>query len=224
VKKVKKSPDKISFKIPVYDLEAKKTGSLDLNQSIFGLKPNPQLLAQSARVYLSNQRKARAKTKNRSEVRGSTKKIWAQKGTGRARHGDMRAPIFVGGGIAHGPRGEQNYKLRLTKKMRKLATKTILSLILTNKSILAVKDFDKIIPKTKKALGLITGLKAKDKVLSKSKKIGIIISDSSQNIKRAFKNLPFISVFSSKSLSTYQLSRQGFLIFSKKSLDELNKT
>jgi len=181
-------------------------------------------LAQSARVYLSNQRKARAKTKNRSEVRGSTKKIWAQKGTGRARHGDMRAPIFVGGGIAHGPRGEQNYKLRLTKKMRKLATKTILSLFLTNKSILAVKDFDKIIPKTKKALGLITGLKAKDKVLSKSKKIGIIISDSSQNIKRAFKNLPFISVFSSKSLSTYQLSRQGFLIFSKKSLDELNKT
>ncbi|MBU1130120.1 50S ribosomal protein L4, partial [Patescibacteria group bacterium] len=219
-----KSLDKIVFKVPVYNLEAKKAGTLGLNRSVFGAKPNPRLLAQSIKVYLSNQRKAKAKTKNRSEVRGSTKKIWAQKGTGRARHGDRRAPIFVGGGIAHGPRGEQNYKLKLTKKMRKLALKIILSIFATNKRILSVEKLDKITPKTKKALSLIAGLKDKNKVLSKSKNLGIIISDSSQNIKRAFRNLTCVSILSTKSLNTYQLSKQNFLIFTKKALEELNKT
>lgn len=223
-KKFKKSLDKIVFKVPVYNLEAKKAGTLGLNRSVFGAKPNPRLLAQSIKVYLSNQRKAKAKTKNRSEVRGSTKKIWAQKGTGRARHGDRRAPIFVGGGIAHGPRGEQNYKLKLTKKMRKLALKIILSIFATNKRILSVEKLDKITPKTKKALSLIAGLKDKNKVLSKSKNLGIIISDSSQNIKRAFRNLTCVSILSTKSLNTYQLSKQNFLIFTKKALEELNKT
>ena len=210
--------------IDQYNIKAEKLESLSLSQDIFDQKDNPTLLSQAVRVYLSNQRKARAKTKNRSEVRGSTKKIWAQKGTGRARHGDRRAPIFVGGGVAHGPRGVQNYKLKLNKKMRGLAIKLVFSSFCKNKALLVIKDLSKIEAKTKKGLQLITRLKAKDKVLSKSSKIAVIITpDDKENIKRSFRNLDFCSLLSTESLNVYNLSHANFLIFSRKALLKINK-
>lgn len=211
------------MKINIYDLKATKTGQVDLNKQVFAYKINQNLISQSVRVYLSNQRKAHAKAKGRSQVAGTTKKMWAQKGTGRARHSDARAPIFVGGGVAHGPKGVQNYKLKMSKKMNQKALRSALSLLARNKNILAISDLDKIATKTKQAQKLITSLKKADKLLSASKKIGIIINSDNTNAKKAFKNLPKVNLIYTNSLNTYTLLNQNFLIFSQKSLDFVNK-
>ncbi len=101
--------------VDLFLISGEKAGKVTLPSEIFAAKINNQLMAQAVRVFLANQRKARAKTKTRGKVEGSGKKIWAQKGTGRARHGDRYAPIFVGGGISHGPTGKENFKLKMRK-------------------------------------------------------------------------------------------------------------
>ena len=101
--------------LAVVDVKGKSKGQINVSNEIFGINPNKIVVAQAVRVHLTNQRQATAKSKTRGEVSGSGKKIWRQKGTGRARHGDRYAPIFVGGGVAHGPRGNQNVKRNLSK-------------------------------------------------------------------------------------------------------------
>lgn len=209
------------MKIKLFDTSAKQTGTITLPSAIFGAKISPQLIAQSVRVYLSNQRKARAKSKNRSDVRGTTKKMWAQKGTGRARHGSAKAPIFVGGGVAHGPRGDQNYRLKLNKKMRKQAINSVLSQFATEKRIIAIEKIGTLPPKTKQAVKFITKLKKADPVLAKSKKLAIITANPVKNVKRAFSNLPCANLMNLSSLSVYQLTKQNYLIFSQKAIKNL---
>ena len=211
------------MKVNLYDLKAKNTGQVDLNKDVFGYKINKNLMTQSVRVYLSNQRKSHAKAKNRSEVSGSTRKIWAQKGTGRARHSDRQAPIFVGGGVAHGPKGVQNYKLKMSKKMTKFALRSALSLFADNKNILVISDFDKIDSKTKNAQNFVDLLKKADKKLLSSKKIGLIVDSKNIKVKKAFRNLERINIIYTDSINTYNILNQNFLIFSDKSLEFVNK-
>jgi large subunit ribosomal protein L4 len=202
--------------IDVFDINAKKVSSLALPLSVFGVKISPSLIAQSVRSYLSNQRKARPMTKNRAEVRGTTKKMWAQKGTGRARHGSAKAPIFVGGGIAHGPRGQQNYKLKMSKKMKKGALFSVLSQHAHNKNIIAIKSLSSFQPKTKSALTFLSKLQKDDK------KVAIITSKPLTTVKRAFRNLPSVTILNLNSLSAYQLAKQNQLIFSVKAIKDLS--
>src|SRR3989339_577646 len=98
------------MKVPVYNLSGEQLDDLTLPVKVFALPANDKLVALAVRVYLANQRRSYAKTKGRGEVAGTTKKMWSQKGTGRARHGSAKAPIFVGGGVAHGPIGKENHK------------------------------------------------------------------------------------------------------------------
>ncbi len=211
------------MKVNLYDLKSQKIDQVSLKKEVFDSKINQDLLSQAVRVYLFNQRKAHPLAKGRSQVAGSTRKIWAQKGTGRARHSDMRAPIFVGGGVAHGPKGNQNYHLKLNKKMAKLAVRSALSQFAKDSHILAVSDLEKIKIKTKQALDLINSLKKIDKNLSSSKKIALIINSDNKNAKQAFKNLSDIDLLYTNSLNTYQLLNHNFLIFSQNSLDFVNK-
>ena len=113
--------------LDVYSTSGKKTSTTSVKKKFFEAKINSSLMAQAIRVYLSNQRQAPAKTKSRGEVKVTKKKVWRQKGTGRARHGSRNAPIFVGGGKAHGPSGTQNYKLKMSKKMKKASLFSALS-------------------------------------------------------------------------------------------------
>jgi large subunit ribosomal protein L4 len=210
--------------INIYDDQAKLLEPLSLDSAIFGQKDNPDLIAQAIRVYLSNQRRAQAKAKNRAEVRGSTKKIWRQKGTGRARHGDRRAPIFVGGGKAHGPRGDQNFKLKLSKKMSLLARSIVLSHFVRQEKIIVLKDFSPQKPQTKIAQTLVFKLAKKEKQLKDSKQIAFISAPSEENARSTFKNLPHFDLLSAHSLNTYQLTRQNFLIFTQTAINHLQKT
>src|SRR3990170_5938571 len=124
--------------IQVLNTRGEPAGKTDLPEEIFAVKASPRLLAQAVRVYLANQRLAQARAKTRGEVKGSGKKIWRQKGTGRARHGDAQAPIFVGGGVAHGPTGRENYKLKLPKRLKRRALFAALTQKIEEKELVIV--------------------------------------------------------------------------------------
>lgn len=211
------------MKTQIYNIEAQKIGEITLPSSVFGVEVSNQLIAESVRAYLANQRKSHAKAKTRGQVSGTTKKVWAQKGTGRARHGSMKAPIFVGGGVTHGPTGHENFSIKLNKKVKKKALFSVLSKFAENKSILVVDKINSIQPKTKEALKLISGLKKDNKVLSTSQKIGIITTKTLGNVKRGFGNISKINILTLKSLNVYDLSNQNFLIFSKQAVEKIAK-
>lgn len=205
-------------KVAVVNTSGKAAGQVELPKEIFAAKVNPDLMAQAVRVYLSNQRKARAKTKTRGEVVGSGRKIWRQKGTGRARHGDRYAPIFVGGGVAHGPTGEENYKLLLPKKMKRRALFSALTAKLAEGELLVVKGLDKVSGKTAEMAKIFKNLKvsAKDKPL-------IALPDGIENLVRASRNLAGVSLIRAESLNTYQVLNTKRLIFLPESIERLKE-
>ena len=211
------------MKAQIYNIKAENVGEIALPKEVFDVKVSEKLISQAIRVYLANQRSSFAKTKTRSDVAGTRQKVWAQKGTGRARHGNRTAPIFVGGGSAMGPDGMQNYNLKISKKMKIVAINSILTKFAQDKKIIIIDSFKELTPKTKEGIKLLTGLKAADEVLSKSSKVGIITTETIPNLKRAFGNLPKINLLSLKSLNVYDLSNQNFLIFSQDTLDILSK-
>lgn len=209
------------LQVDVVNLEAEKIGELFLPSNAFGLKANKILVSQVINAYLANQRKAAARTKSRGEVAGSTRKIWAQKGTGRARHGDRRAPIFVGGGVAHGPKGDQNFKQKINKKMKRKALLVVLSEKLRNQSLLAVKGLEKIKPKTKYAQEFVDRLRKKIKQFASKKKVLIVLEKRQENIKRAFANLSSkgIRVKLASQVNVYDLLLADLVVFQPKSVD-----
>ena len=211
------------MKTQIYNIKAEKVGEATLPKEVFDVKVSEKLISQAIRVFLANQRSSYAKAKTRSDVAGTRQKVWAQKGTGRARHGNRTAPTFVGGGSAMGPDGLQNYKLKLSKKMKVVAINSILTKFAQDKKIIIIDSFEKLAPKTKEGIKLLTGLKALDEVLSKSSKVGIITAQTVPNLKRAFGNIPKTNLLSLKSLNVYDLSNQNFLIFSQYTLDILSK-
>jgi len=211
------------MKAPLYNLDAQTSGDITLPKAVFDVTVNDQLIATTLRVYQSNLRSSHAKVKDRGEVGGTTKKMWAQKGTGRARHGSAKAPQFIGGGVAQGPQGNQTFKLKLNKKIKKIVTNQILTKFADNKTIIVIDDFKNLSPKTKEAWNFIDKLETANKTLSTSKKIGLITSDGPVNVTRAFRNIPGIKLMSLKSLNPLNLSNQNFLIISQTAVTDLAK-
>ncbi|MDD3679467.1 MAG: 50S ribosomal protein L4 [Candidatus Shapirobacteria bacterium] len=205
------------MKIAIYDKNGKKTEKqITLPKDIFEAKVNLKLMAQAVKVFLANQRKAYPKAKNRSEVTGSTKKIWRQKGTGRARHGDNKAPIFVGGGKAHGPVGIKT-RLSLPKKMKKAALRSALSVKLKEEAIFVVDGLEKITPKTKQGAKFIKNLDLSDK------KVSLYLVAVNDHVGRAFSNLPNVKVSLVDKINTYQTLSSGKIIFTKEAISSLKK-
>lgn len=212
-------------KLKIYNTKVEKQDKINVNKKIFDCKINKQLVAQAVRVFLANQRQAGAKTKRRSEVIGSRKKIWPQKGTGRARHGDRYAPIFVGGGIAHGPTGRQNFKLKMPKKMRRRALFSALSSKAQAGEILIVENLEKIEPKTKKMAEFLKNLIKK---LNKNKKveeykITVVLPEVIENVIRAGRNISNLKFLQAEQLNTYQVLENDILIIAKPSLKIIEK-
>lgn len=204
-------------KIDLLDTDGKKIAQIELPKEIFAAKINPPLMAQAVRVYLSNQRSARARAKTRGQVVGSGRKIYRQKGTGRARHGDRQAPIFVGGGKAHGPTGRQNYKLQLSKKMKKLALFSALSSKLKDEDILVVKGLEKVEPKTKAMVKILNNLK-----LDQVKKALIILPSPEVNVIRSAGNIDGVETAQAKNLNVYEVLRANKLVLLEKSVEVIS--
>ena len=210
------------MKAKVYDLSAQVIDEINLPPAIFAVKDSPIIVAKAIRVYLSHQRSAAAKTKNRNEVHGTTKKMWAQKGIGRARHGSAKAPLFVGGGIAHGPSGEQNYSLKINQREKLIARNSVLSKFAKNNSLLIVDGLGKLAPKTKEADLFINRLVAVNPELAKSSKIGLIASVT-PTLRQSFGNLSDIQILPDNSLNVYSLATSNFIILTTDSLKNLSK-
>jgi len=198
-----------SLKIPVINKEGIIEGEEKLSLPPLEEGSSLSLVGQAVRVYLSNQRRARAKTKTRSVVEGSKAKIWKQKGTGRARHGDRQAPIFVGGGVPHGPTGTQNYKLKLNKKTLRKAILSIFLTKLSEKKLFLVKGTK--LNKTKDAYLFYEKIKEN---LKTDKAISLLTSKDDEN-KRYLRNLAGVQLLSINSLNPYLLLKNDFLLLSE---------
>ena len=203
----------------VYDLEGKVSGKITLPKEFFGAKIKGVLLAQAVRVYLSNQRRARAHARTRGEVSGSTRKIYRQKGTGKARHGDIKAPVFVGGGKAHGPTGEQNYRKDMSKKMRQAALVNALSSKMKDDQILVLDELGGIKGKTRQLLKVLENLPIKKEG---KRKFLLVLFQRVENISRAAKNIQNLKLAEVKNLNVYQVLNGGTLLFTKEAVNALN--
>ena len=177
----------------VYSLEGKKTGTINLPENVFGVRWNADLVKQVADSLLSTKRKNVAHTKDRSEVRGGGRKPWRQKGTGRARHGSIRSPIWVGGGVTGGPRNDKNFERKVSKKMRAKALYTILSRKWREGEVLFIDSVTLAEPKTKvaiQALHSLSNIKGFENLFSKKNNAAVIaLSGKRKEIERAFSNL-----------------------------------
>lgn len=185
------------------------------------MKPqsNPPLLTQAIRVHLSNQRQGTKHAKTRGEVTGSGKKIWRQKGTGKARHGDRQAPLFVGGGTAHGPKGNENYRRKLPKKMKRLALKAALSLKKASKQVVVIRDLKAVEPKTK---ALVMMLEKVIKGYKTGQKVTLVTTAAEfGRVKRAGGNITGIKVMRAQDANPYELWTGGTVVMSQEAKDEL---
>lgn len=212
--------------IPVYSLKGRAAGTLSLPKEIFGQKVNKQLLSQAVRVYMANQKIFTASTKTRGEVEGSTAKIYRQKGTGRARHGAIRAPIFVGGGITFGPK-PRKVRLVLPQKMKKAALVSALSAKAKDKEILAISGLEKASGKTKEMAELMYKISSilyqgKDKK-PQSMSALIVIGEKHDNVVRAVNNISGVSILPANLVNAYEVLKHHLLLISKDAVDKLSK-
>lgn len=153
------------MKTKIYNVQGKEMGEMELPSEVFGVQVKPEVVHEVFVAQMNNQREPWADTKNRGEVSGGGKKPWAQKGTGRARHGSIRSPIWKGGGVAFGPLSERSYKTKINKKTRRLAIRMCLSDRAENKAVFVVDEFSFAEPKTKLFADLLKGLPSKHKTL-----------------------------------------------------------
>lgn len=214
------------MKYTVYGINGKEKESIDLPESIFGLKWNNALVHQVAVGMMANARSETAHTKDRGEVSGGGKKPWKQKGTGRARHGSTRSPIWVGGGIAHGPRNDKSYSQKINKKMKVKALFTVLSQKLRDGQILFVEDFN--VSKTKDAdttfknLSKITGFS----YLAGKRTRGLCtLPTKNDTLFASLKNLPQITVENLKNINPVDILNHKYLVIisPKESISLLEK-
>lgn len=214
VKKKRKSEvgsRKSPLSVPVYSLTGRAAGTMSLPKEVFGVKVNKTLLAQAILVYATNQKLHTASTKTRGEVRGSTAKIFRQKGTGRARHGGIRAPIFVGGGVVFGPK-PRKVRLALPQKMKKAALLSALSAKASDKEVVGVSGLEKASGKTREI----------SKLMEKIGKSALIITAEKQdNVVRGVRNIPGIEVMPANLLNAYEILKHRFLVISKEALAKL---
>lgn len=220
VKTVKKPTEKklpvAGISVPVLDPTGNVSGKMTLPKELFGVSVNQQMLAQSVRVHLANMRRGRASTKTRGEVEGSTRKIYKQKGTGKARHGGIRAPIFVGGGVAFGPK-PQDHSLLMPQKMRRVALASALTSQLASGCILFVDGLGDLPPKTKDMAKALLAMGVVGSTL-------LVTGGSAQKINRAARNIAKLDIMEARSIFPYAVLSHPRIVMMKDAVAVLTKT
>ena len=204
------------MKIEKINLDGKKS-SIEVLDKIFSVKINNKLVSSVLYKVNANYKGRHAKTKQQNEVSGPTSKIYAQKGTGNARHASRKAPIFIGGGIAHGPKGELSYKKRkLNKSEKKLSIASILTEKKNINDLIIFEDFDKKILKTKDMNKILIKFEAKNSIFIVDKK-------SMENINKSTRNIPNVKITDTNHFSAFDLAKYKKIIFTETSIKELEK-
>lgn len=207
--------------VDLLDVTGKKIGKIDLPDQIFNAKINLVLMAQAVRVFLANQRQGTQSAKTRGEVAGSGRKIYRQKGTGNARHGDRYAPIFVGGGVAFPPK-PRDFSLKIAKKSKRKALFSALSQKQKENKVLVIDGLEKIEAKTKIMVKILKDLKlAGDK--KKELKILIILPEKLDQVIKAAQNLKNVTLSPANLLNTYMVLNSDRIIFLKETVKKLTE-
>lgn len=203
------------MKVAVLDIKGKDTGrKVELSNDVFSIEPNNHAIYLDVKRYLAHQRQGTHKAKERAEIAGSTRKIKKQKGTGTARAGSIKSPVFRGGGRIFGPR-PKDYTQKLNKNVKRLARKSALSLKSKDKALLVVEDFNFDAPKTKDFVNVLKSLGIE------SKKSLIVLGDSNNNVYLSSRNFKGSEVVKNSELSTYQILNAKNLVLLESAIEEI---
>lgn len=196
----------------VFNIQGKETGrTVQLSDSVFGIEPNNHAIYLDVKQYMANKRQGTHKSKERSEITGSTKKLGRQKGGGGARRGDINSPLLHGGARVFGPK-PRDYSFKLNKKLKQLARKSAFATKAAENAIVVVEDFNFEAPKTKDFVAITNNLKINDK------KILLILGENNKNIFLSSRNLPKVNVITTDELSTYKILDCAVLLISEKAV------
>lgn len=205
------------MEVSVLNINGQETGrKVTLNESIFGIEPNDHVLYLDVKQYLANQRQGTAKTKERSELSGSTRKLGRQKGGGGARRGDINSPVLVGGARVFGPK-PRDYGFKLNKKVKQLARKSALSYKAQENSIVVVEDFNLDAPKTKDFVNIAKNLKVD------GRKTLLVLPGVNKNVYLSARNLQQAEVMTASTLNTYKVLNADVLIVTENSLKAIDE-
>ena len=206
------------MEVSIYNLSGTETGrKVNLNDRIFGIEPNDHAIYLDVKQYQANQRQGTSKSKERNEVSGTTKKLKRQKGTGGARAGSMKSPLFVGGGTIFGPR-PRDYSFSLNKKLKRLARISALSYKAKANGIMVLEDISFSAPKTKQMVDLVKNLQVADK------KTLFVVPQSNKNVYLSSRNLERSKVITASDLNTYDILNANSLIVTESSLPIIEQT
>ncbi|MFN8258016.1 MAG: 50S ribosomal protein L4 [Bacteroidales bacterium] len=206
------------MELKVYNIKGEETGrQVKLTDEIFGIEPNDHAIYLDVKQYMANNRQGTHKSKERGEIAGSTRKLKKQKGTGSARFGSIKNPLFRGGGRIFGPR-PRDYSFKLNKKLKQLARKSALTYKAKSEGVFVIEDFKFETPKTKQYTEIINNLKIGDK------KSLLVLAESNKNIYLSSRNLQGSKTVTVSELTTYDIMDAKILIFAESSIDALQKT
>jgi len=204
------------MEVSVLNIKGQETGrKVTLNEAIFGIEPNDHVIYLDVKQYLANQRQGNAKSKERSEISGSTRKLGRQKGGGGARHGDINSPLLRGGGRVFGP-VPRDYSFKLNKKVKQLARRSALAYKAQENAIVVVEDFAFDAPKTKEFVGVAKNLKVD------GKKMLFVLAETNKNVYLSARNLPKAEVMEACNVNTYKILDADVLVITEKSLETIN--
>ena len=204
------------MEVSVLNINGQETGrKVVLNDAIFGIEPNDHVLYLDVKQYLANQRQGTAKTKERSEMSGSTRKLGRQKGGGGARRGDINSPVLVGGARVFGPK-PRDYSFKLNKKVKVLARKSALSYKAKENAIIVVEDFDMAAPKTKEYVNIVKNLQ-----LGERKSL-LLLPNVNKNVYLSARNLQRSEVMTASALNAYKVLNADVLVITEKSLEAID--
>ena len=202
-------------KAPLFTSDGGSKGDIELDAEIFGIEPNLAVLHQVITAQLAAKRSGTASTKTRAEVRGGGRKPWRQKGLGRARHGSIRSPQWVGGGVAHGPK-PRDFTQRTPKKMKRLALRSALSARASEAAVKVIEDIDWTAPKTKQAVGLLQAIGAEGKAL-------VVLSKLDGIAGRSFRNIPDVLLCEPGHLTPYDVLWADQVVFTSHTVGSVGR-
>ena len=204
------------MEVSVMNIKGQETGrKVALNEAIFGVEPNDHVIYLDVKQYLANKRQGNAKSKERSEISGSTRKLGRQKGGGGARHGDINSPLLIGGGRVFGPK-PRDYSFKLNKKVKQLARKSALSYKAQENAIVVVEDFTMDAPKTKEFVDITKNLKVD------GKKVLLLMPEANKNVYMSARNLQRAEVLEAQNVNTYKILDADVLVITENSLKTID--
>lgn len=205
------------MEIAIYNIKGEDTGrKINLSDEVFAAEANEHAVYLDVKQFLANQRQGTHKSKERSEVSGSTRKLHKQKGGGGSRIGDINSPVLVGGGRVFGPR-PRDYRFKLNKKVKQLARRSALTYKLRDNQIIVVEDFTLEAPKTKDFINIAKNLKVD------GKKLLLVLAERNNNVNLSARNVPDARVITASDINTYAIMRSNAIVLSESSVDVINK-